>query len=756
MQAYSELIPPTAVTHAVSLAFIGPKSINLILAKTSLLQIFRTQTINSKLDADAPHAHSTKLVLIAEYTLAGTVTSLAKVKIADTKSGGEALLVATRDAKLSLIEWDPEAHSISTLSIHYYEGEDIKAAPWASDISEFTSYLTVDPRYRCAALKFGQKHLAFLPFRQSGDDLATGDDDPDDEALRRTTSSAPVNGDSQQKLTPYKSSFVLPLTVLDPSLIFPVDLAFLYEYREPTLGILSSAKARSAGLDAKRRDLLNYSAITLDLEQRARTPLLSVKNLPNDLFKVLPLPLPIGGVLLIGGNEIIHVDQAGKCNGIAVNDFAKTSSAFPLTDRSELGLKLEGCTIEHIPMRSTDMLVIFRTGGSAIITFDMDGRTVSSLAIRRLPPSKGGALVQTSASCTALLDQDLMFVGSSEGKSLLLQCEQEIPTMSRKRSHAEMLGKNGDNSHQDSDEEDFDDDDDDDIYGNGTNDVKDTNISTSDARNAMPYSFIAHDELPSLAPMKDITVAKSIMANGKSVTGGNATQENSLELAIPVGRGNAGAIAFVTRDIRPANIKHYDNLKTAQGVWSVQVKKSEEHDAEQDHTAEYDDFVVISELSADGGSETSRIYVVNEDKFEEVEDCDFERDISTTNLGTLASGTRIVQVSKSELRCYDQGGSEEDGFFLIQLTLHRRSWPVADLPHDRRSHRCRAQDSGLGFCGSISFHSSGQFQCGCSEDRRQRRRGRTRVWREYLGEEMAVWLHLQIERCRRSTLAISP
>src|SRR3954463_2848516 len=113
MQCYTELTPPTAVTHSLSLPFLSANSKNLVVAKASLLQIFtfKTTTVDlsissatdPKSEQDAPiidhrfHdedgleasflgvdsvlqrselAQTTKLVLVAEYTLSGTVTSL--------------------------------------------------------------------------------------------------------------------------------------------------------------------------------------------------------------------------------------------------------------------------------------------------------------------------------------------------------------------------------------------------------------------------------------------------------------------------------------------------------------------------------------------------------------------------------------------------------------------------------------------------------------------------------------------------------
>ncbi|KAG9603743.1 protein CFT1, partial [Aureobasidium melanogenum] len=307
MQCYTELVAPTAVSNAVALPFIAPGATNLVVAKTSLLQVFTLKTIatdikpssvNPNVDTGAiegPESihrveNTAKLVLLGEYPVSGTITSLQRVKASNTKTGAEALLVSTQDAKISLIEWDPLNHRISTVSIHYYERETTNTLPFGPSLADTPSYLSVDPSSRCAALKFGTKHLAIIPFRQSADDLADEDD-----LDTPPPTKAPVTGTDAQCETPYSASFVLPLTALDPALTHPVHLAFLHEYREPTFGIVSSNKAPSHGLLDERKDILNYTVFTLDLDQRASTTLLSVTGLPFDIFRVVPLPLPVGG-----------------------------------------------------------------------------------------------------------------------------------------------------------------------------------------------------------------------------------------------------------------------------------------------------------------------------------------------------------------------------------------------------------------------------------------------------------------------------
>jgi cleavage and polyadenylation specificity factor subunit 1 len=119
MQCYTELTPPTAVTHLLTLPFLSADANNLVVAKTSLLQIFALKSISFEFESSAAdgtqpvrqndlsdprlnddnglessflgvdaallrseRARKTKLVLVAEYTLSGTVTSVVRVKIA--------------------------------------------------------------------------------------------------------------------------------------------------------------------------------------------------------------------------------------------------------------------------------------------------------------------------------------------------------------------------------------------------------------------------------------------------------------------------------------------------------------------------------------------------------------------------------------------------------------------------------------------------------------------------------------------------
>lgn len=713
MQCYTELIAPSAVSHAVSLHFLSPSANNLVVAKTSLLQVFELKTIATDVRKQArerrPSAdqhglegldtihrteNTSKLILIGEYPLSGSVTALAKVKALNTKTGGEALLVSTEDAKISLIGWDPENHRISTISIHYYEGDKIHSAPFGPPLSESESYLTVDPSSRCAALKFGSKHLAILPFRQSGDDLVEAEYDPDLDtpppapaaAAQPSDHNALQNGAPNE--TPYSASFVLPLTALDPALTHPVHLAFLHEYREPTFGIVSSNKAASCSLLEERKDPLSYTVFTLDLDQRASTTLLSVTGLPFDIFRVIPLPLPVGGALLLGTNQLIHVDQAGKTNAVGVNEFARQCSNFSMSDQSSLGLRLEDCLIETLDSSSGDMLVILNTGELAILSFRIDGRSVSGLSITMVDSSQGGCVISAAPNCAAAVARGKLFVGSEEGDSVLLGWTKKTAQLSRKRSHAQMLAEDADLS---LDEEDLDDDADDDLYGDESALSKQVTASTTESSSPDNYSFRVHDNLFSIGPINGIALGKHTASpTPLSAEDGLAPP---LSLLAGVGCQRTSKLALMNRELTPDPVRTVDS-PSAQSVWSVCAKQAaprglpKPEEGEQSIEAQmiaddqFDQYLITYSTEQDG-TEHSRVFRVDNavstendqdqesSSYEEVTGTEFDGDGETLNVGVLASGTRIIQVRKHDIKSYDAGKFEPP--FLVVIRLSRLS-----------------------------------------------------------------------------------
>ncbi|KAL1603936.1 mRNA cleavage and polyadenylation factor subunit [Paraconiothyrium brasiliense] len=666
MQCYTEIAPPTAVSHAVNLPFIASRANNLVVARNSLLQIFElkstvtgaassddaTENAGPLLDTEAVDLplqrteNTAKLVLVGEYPLAGTVISLARVKVLNTKSKAEALLVAFRDAKLSLVEWDPETYNLHTISIHYYENPDLPGiSPWSTELKDTYNFLTADPSNRCAALKFGVHNLAILPFRQR--DVFEEEDDFDMDA-QKDAKMRDANGTESEQKTPYSASFVLPLTSLDPTLTHPVHLAFLHESREPTFGIIASSKATAPSLLAERKDHLTYTVFSLDLGDKSSTILHTVQGLPYDLTRVVPLPSPIGGALLLGSNEIIHVDVAGKTTGVAVNEFAKSSTAFSLKDQTDLALHLEGCNIELLSPDTGDVLIILNDGRILTLTFTLDGRTVSAMTVQRVAADHGGEVLSSAASCMSNLGRGRIFVGSEDGDSVLLgwQAAGKTGSLARKASEVGM------DDDMDVEEDEEVDDLDDDLYNDTAPAVKKITAAAAEPTAPGSYTFRIHDTLPSIAPIKD-TILHNDAAAQYPTTG---------EIMVACGRGAAGNITALNREIHTTNLAQND-LPSAKGLWAVHARQQapggitadfgEDAEANMSADADYDQYLVVSKID-EHGSESTVVYEVTGKELEETSKGDFEREEgSTLSVGTLAKGTKIVQIMQSEARTYD-------------------------------------------------------------------------------------------------------
>lgn len=696
MQCYTELTPPTAVTHSLSLPFVSAQSNNLVVAKSSLLQVFQTKTITAEIDNSltsnqasakssaqydsrlndddgleasflggdtafqrSDRASNTKLVLVAEITVSGTVTGLARVKTQNTLSGGEALLVQFKDAKLSLLEWDPARYSVMTISIHYYEQEEHQGSPWAPALNDCVNFLTADPGSRCAALRFGARNLAILPFKQADEeDIAMDDWDPDLDGPRpmkqEDASTAVVNGTSSIEDTPYSPSFVLRLSILDPNLIHPIDLAFLYEYREPTFGILSSKLAPSAALG--RKDHLSFMVFTLDLQQKASTTILSVGGLPHDLFKVIALPAPVGGALLVGANELIHIDQSGASNGVAVNPFTKQCTDFTLTDASELALRLEGCTIDFISPETGQMLIVLSDGRFATLDFIIDGRRVSGLQVKLVAPGSGGAIIPYRVSSLSRLGKNVLFAGSEDGDSVVFGWTRKQAQGSKKKSRAqESL------DFEDFDEDDLDDEDD--LYAEST--AATQAASGTAAARGGELVFRIHDSLTNIAPIQDIIYGKPSGTIDAEDEKNQAGVRSDLQLVVAVGTGKGGALAVLNREIQPKVIGRFD-FPEARGLWTMSAQKPVPKSAQgekgnnaigddYDLSAQYDKFMIVAKIDLDN-YETSDVYALTAAGFESLTGTEFEPAAGfTVEAGTMANHRRVIQVLKSEVRVYDGG-----------------------------------------------------------------------------------------------------
>lgn len=703
MQCYTELTPPTAVTHSTTLQFIPGHGTNLAVAKSSLLQIFRTKIVAIELEpsqssgnraGNAPlydsrlandddglevsflvgdnlgqrtdRANSTKLVLVAEIPLAGTITGLARIRTPNARHGCDSLLVAFKDARLSLVEWDAERHTLSTVSIHYYEQDELQGSPWAAPLSHYANFLAADPGSRCAALKFGARNLAILPFRQADEDIDMGDWDEELDGPRRPKDqpSAVLNGASNIEDTPYSPSFVLRLSNLDPSLLHPVHLAFLHEYREPTFGILASTTAASNSLG--RRDHFVYMVFTLDLQQKASTTILSVAGLPQDLFRVVPLPAPVGGALLVGSNELIHIDQSGKPNGVAVNPMTKQCTSFGLVDQSDLNLRLEGCVIDVLTADLGELLIILNDGRMAAVTFRIDGRTVSGLELKMLPGSSGASVIPGRVATVSRVGRNAMFAGLEDGDSLLFGWAKKQSVAGRRKPRTKDAGLELEVEDESSIEEEEDEEDDDDLYGEESV-PRHQPVSAVSSLLSGDLTFRIHDRLLNIAPIQAMTYGQPVWLPGSEEERNSAGVHSDLQLVCAVGRDKSASLATMNLSIQPKVIGRFE-FPEARGFWTMCAKKPNPKilqadkggtslGKDYDMTGQYDKYMIVAKVDLDG-YEKSDVYALTAAGFESLGGTEFDPAAGITiEAGTMGKNNRIIQILKSEVRCYDGGMS---------------------------------------------------------------------------------------------------
>ena len=130
-----------------------------------------------------------------------------------------------QDAKLSLVEYNPETHDLQTLSLHHFEDEEVRGGYIHN---ECVPCVRVDPDNRCAAmLAYGRK-IIILPFKR---DMTTGMEGEDS-----------ISDLSLDGLALGGSSRVMPSYTLDLTTVIQthtvdniIDIQFLHGYNQPTL-----------------------------------------------------------------------------------------------------------------------------------------------------------------------------------------------------------------------------------------------------------------------------------------------------------------------------------------------------------------------------------------------------------------------------------------------------------------------------------------------------------------------------------------
>lgn len=171
---------------------------------------------------------------------------------------------------------------------------------------------------------------------------------------------------------------------LDPSLSGRiVDLQFLHGYYEPTLFILCEASRTWVGRVAVKKDTCSSVALSINIAQKSNPVIWPVDKLPFDCLNCLPVPKPIGGILVLATNSIIYLNQSIPAYGVALNSLIRESTRYPLRFLFDLKISLD--LAESMFIANDKVLITVKTGDVYILTLHTDTmRTVREFTFDRL------------------------------------------------------------------------------------------------------------------------------------------------------------------------------------------------------------------------------------------------------------------------------------------------------------------------------------------------------------------------------------
>ncbi|KOC67340.1 Cleavage and polyadenylation specificity factor subunit 1 [Habropoda laboriosa] len=283
--------PATGVEHAITCFFFNRSEKCLVVAGANIIRVFRLipdVDITKKEKYTELRPPKMKLECLSQYTLHGNVMSMQAVTLVGSQR--DSLLLSFRDAKLSVVEYDQDTHDLRTVSLHYFEEEEIRDG-WTNH--HHIPIVRVDPEGRCAVMLIYGRKLVVLPFKK---DPSLDDGDLLD------------NSKASSNKTPILSSYMIVLKSLEEKMDNIIDLQFLHGYYEPTLLILYEPVRTFSGRIAVRQDTCAMVAISLNIQQRVHPIIWSVSNLPFDCYQAVPVKKPLGGTLIMAVNSLIYLN----------------------------------------------------------------------------------------------------------------------------------------------------------------------------------------------------------------------------------------------------------------------------------------------------------------------------------------------------------------------------------------------------------------------------------------------------------------
>ncbi|KAI1901642.1 hypothetical protein AGOR_G00036500 [Albula goreensis] len=533
---YRQAHSPTAIEFSVYCNFISSEEKNLVVAGTSQLYVYRIihdveSAAKTEKSSDVK-SRKEKLEQVAAFSLFGNVMSMASVQLVGANR--DALLLSFKDAKLSVVEYDPGTHDLKTLSLHYFEEPELRDG-FVQNVH--IPIVRVDPENRCAVMLVYGTQLVVLPFRK---DTLTDEQEG-------------IVGEGQK--SSFLPSYIIDVRELDEKLLNIIDMKFLHGYYEPTLLILYEPNQTWPGRVAVRQDTCSIVAISLNIMQKVHPVIWSLSNLPFDCTQVMAVPKPIGGVVVFAVNSLLYLNQSVPPYGVSLNSQTNGTTAFPLRMQEEVKITLDCSQSTFI---ASDKMVISLKGGEIyVLTLITDGMR----SVRAFHFDKAAASVLTT--CMMTMEPGYLFLGSRLGNSLLLKYTeklQETPVEEGKEKEKQEEPPNKKKRVDSS--------------NNWTagkapllDEVDEIEVYGSEAQSGTQlatYSFEVCDSILNIGPCANASMGEPAFLSEEF----QSNPEPDLEVVVCSGYGKNGALSVLQRSIRPQVVTTFE-LPGCHDMWTV-------------------------------------------------------------------------------------------------------------------------------------------------------------------------------------------
>ncbi|XP_077335360.1 cleavage and polyadenylation specificity factor subunit 1-like [Lithobates pipiens] len=615
---YRQAHPPTGLEFSMYCNFFNNTEKNLVVAGTSQLYVYRlnhhAESSSKSERGSEVKGHKEKLELMASFSFFGNVMSMASVQLAGAKR--DALLLSFKEAKLSVVEYDPEIHDLKTLSLHYFEEPELRDG-FVQNVH--IPKVRVDPNGRCAVMLIYGTRLVVLPFR------------------RETLTEEHEGPMSEGQKSSFLPSYIIDVRELDEKLLNIIDLQFLHGYYEPTLLILFEPNQTWPGRVAVRQDTCSIVAISLNILQKVHPVIWSLSSLPFDCTQSLAVPKPIGGVVIFAVNSLLYLNQSVPPYGVSLNSLTNGTTSFPLKSHDAIRISLDCAQATFI---SYDKMVISLKGGEIyVLTLITDGMR----SVRSFHFDKAAASVLTTSM--TLMEPGYLFLGSRLGNSLLLRYTEKVqdnpssatskdpdkveePPTKKKRVDNSLARPGGKGALVDEIDE---------IEVYGSELQSGTQLST--------YSFEVCDSILNIGPCAMASMGEPAFLSEEFQ---NST-EPDLEIVLCSGYGKNGALSVLQKSIRPQVVTTFE-LPGCHDMWTVISPNEQSEDtgetaveAEEEDDKNRHGFLILSR-------EDSTMILQTGQEIMELDTSGFATQGPTVYAGNIGDNKYIVQVSPLGIR----------------------------------------------------------------------------------------------------------